>query len=89
MNVHRSLAWFLVLAGMVAAAPRWAHAADESAYYKACYLQSDQRDFAAAATLFEQAAGDSAAPADIQRATQAVADALAATVADVSDPEAG
>ena len=30
--------------------------ADEAAYYKACYLQSEERDFAAAATLFEQAA---------------------------------
>lgn len=68
MNAPRSLAWLLVVAGSVAAAPQWAHAGDESAYYKACYLQSDERDFAAAATLFEQTAGDSAIPADIRKA---------------------
>jgi hypothetical protein len=68
MNASRSLAWFLVVASMVAATPQVARAADESAYYKACYLQSDQRDFAAAATLFEQTASDAAAPADIRKA---------------------
>jgi hypothetical protein len=64
MNARWMLAWFLVLAGGVAAPAL----ADEADYYKACYLQSDQRDFATAAKLFEQTAGDEAVTADVRKA---------------------
>ena len=68
MNAHRAFSFVLVLASLAGAAARSALAADEASYYKACYLQSDERDFAAAATLFEQAAGDDQLPADIRAA---------------------
>jgi hypothetical protein len=75
MNALRTLTWSLAFVMAVAAGPLRTIAADESAYYKACYLQSDQRDFAAAATLFEQTAGDSAVPAEIRKAaTQRLAE---------------
>ncbi len=68
MHGKRRVAWFLVLAGIAGGASTPARGADESTYYKACYLQSEERDYAAAAALFEEAAKNGEAPAEIRQA---------------------
>jgi hypothetical protein len=70
MVAQRPLARMLVLAALAAAAPWSAAAGNEAAFYKACYLESHDRDFAAAAMLFQQAADDANAPAEIRVAAK-------------------
>jgi hypothetical protein len=68
MHANRWVAWCLILAGSVLAG-RSARAADEADFYRACYLQAEQRDFAAAAALFEQTADDDQVPKEIREAS--------------------
>lgn len=67
MNAHRSFPLALALICVAAATPQAARA-DEAAYYKACFLQNEERDFAAAVALFEQAAGDEQLSKEIRAA---------------------
>jgi hypothetical protein len=66
MNAFPRLAVVFGLAGLVWASRAAAEEADEQAFYKACFLQSEERDFAAAATLFARVAEADEAAAEIR-----------------------
>lgn len=92
MKIHRLPALVLMLASAAASARLAAQTGAEDAYYKACYLQAEDRDFAAAASLFEKAAGDSTVPAELRNvATRRLAECreelAAADLAGLMPPE--
>jgi hypothetical protein len=68
MNAGRRMVVLAALAVAVQAAR--GVAAESEPYYKACYLQSEERDFAAAAELFAQAARDEDAPPELRVAAE-------------------
>jgi hypothetical protein len=68
MNARRRLAILVVLAA--ASASSHALAAEEDTFYKACFLQSEERDFAAAAKLFEEVAASDDVPGEIREAAK-------------------
>jgi hypothetical protein len=69
MNAHRHIALVLALSTAVAAAAG-ARAAEADAFYKASYLQTEERDFEAAAKLFAEVAESDGAPAEIRAAAK-------------------
>jgi hypothetical protein len=69
MNARRHLAVFVAFVALAAAASPM-RAAEEETFYKAFYLQSEQRDFAAAAKLFETVAASEEVSAEIRQAAK-------------------
>jgi hypothetical protein len=69
MNAHRRLGIVVALLAVASFSSRTL-AADEEAFYKASYLQSEERDFAAAAKLFEEVAASDEAPREIRQAAK-------------------
>jgi hypothetical protein len=69
MKARRQVAVFVALIAVFSTGVRvWA--AEEEAFYKACYLQSEERDFAAAAKLFQQVAASEEVSAEIRQAAK-------------------
>jgi hypothetical protein len=70
MNVGRISVVVLALLAVDVAIPRAALAAVTDEFYKACYLQTEQRDFAAAAELFAAVAEHGEATPEMRQAAE-------------------
>jgi hypothetical protein len=69
MNARRRLGILFAVVVAASASGR-AFAADEEAFYKACFLQSEERNFTAAAKLFAEVAANADVPRQIRQAAK-------------------